>query len=446
MDDDVAAVLAGERHWHVACGDAPDFLRGLPGGCVQTCVTSPPYYGLRSYLPDGHPDKSLEIGSEETPAGYVARMVAVFEEVRRVLRPDGTCWANFGDSYAANMRSGGPHGATSQRKGRANVGEQRSAGIPAGYKPKDLLGIPWMVAFALRDAGWWLRSDIPWVKRGAMPESVTDRPAKALEYVFLLAKSERYYFDMEAVRRPNLPQSVERVKYPGRGHPRGWHTDAVPISGGDQEELAPLNPAGRNWRNADPWFASVAEPWGVVGVGDEWVGLDVSPGNFPGAHFAVMPEALAEPCVLAGTSEKGACARCGAPWRRVVARERAPTRPGTEGKIAELKMGQIAHAGRETPPGNWRNSTLGSVVGNRDPQRHCTTTTTTGWGPSCGCGTDQTRPCLVLDPFAGSATTLVVAVRHGRRALGCDLSPAYCEMARKRLANTTPSLWLAAGG
>lgn len=183
-------------------GDCKAVLRTLPERSVHTCVTSPPYWGLRSYLPDDHPDKHKEIGLEESVHTWVEEMVAVFREVRRVLRDDGTLWLNLGDSYAANRAyqvpstKGGPKHSESQAAGG------KGSAVPDGLKPKDLIGQPWRVAFALQADGWWLRQDIVWAKANPMPESVRDRCTKAHEYVFLLAKSERYYYDFEAMQEP----------------------------------------------------------------------------------------------------------------------------------------------------------------------------------------------------------------------------------------------------
>jgi DNA modification methylase len=189
-------------------GETPAMLKGLESESVQMCCTSPPYWGLRSYLPDGHDDKASEIGLEGTPEEYVARLVAVFREVRRVLKPDGTLWLNLGDSY----NSAGDIGRHDNREGRRPDGNDfdiKDRGTKrqfrpafAGLKPKDLVGIPWMVAFALRADGWWLRQDIIWAKNNPMPESVTDRCTKAHEYVFLLSKRASYRCDMDAIREP----------------------------------------------------------------------------------------------------------------------------------------------------------------------------------------------------------------------------------------------------
>jgi DNA modification methylase len=269
--------------WQIMAGDCRDSLASLDAGSVQVCVTSPPYFGLRDYGHDG------QIGLEPTPDEFVQALVAVFREVRRVLRDDGTVWLNLGDSYNADGR-----------KGRAHMGEGKNNGYSAwvnktmeGTKPKDLLGIPWMVAFALRADGWYLRSDIIWAKPNPMPESVTDRPTKAHEYLFLLSKGPRYFYDADAVREAHVYADDDRPRmaYNGKGNPEGRALS------GDAARLG-LHEGGRNRRSV-------------------WT---VATQPFPGAHFATFPPKLIEPCILAGTSPK-ACGMCGAPWQRIVERE-----------------------------------------------------------------------------------------------------------------------------
>lgn len=193
-------------------GDVPDLSRALPDESVHCIVTSPPYWGLRSYLPEGHPDKAKEIGTEATPEEYVARLVEIFRELRRALRKDGTLWLNLGDTYVlgkpkTEFNAGGLNwqkGSSFRRDRRPREDDPHKSVL--GLKPKDLIGIPWMVAFALRADGWWLRMDNVWEKPNPMPESVTDRTTKAHEYMFHLSKSDRYYYDNEAVK--------EASKYP----------------------------------------------------------------------------------------------------------------------------------------------------------------------------------------------------------------------------------------
>jgi DNA modification methylase len=259
--------------WTIHVGDALTVLRTLPDESAQTCVTSPPYWGLRDYGEAG------QIGLEQTPDEYVARLVDVFRDVRRVLRDDGTLWLNLGDSYAGGGMSN--PSATSTLGG----GKDRGAGQysiqrkpPAGLKPKDLVGIPWRVAFALQADGWYLRSDIVWAKPNPMPESVTDRPTKAHEYLFLLAKGERYYYDIDSVREPFAD---ERMGASG--------AVALPYSDGSGRR----DTAGATPRPRRP------SPPRVPGRNRRTV-WTVATQPFDGAHFAAFPPKLIEPCILAG--------------------------------------------------------------------------------------------------------------------------------------------------
>ena len=743
----IEAVLANERTWHIATGDCLDVLRAMPAGCVQCCVTSPPYYSLRDYGMAG------QVGLEDTPEAYCARLVEVFGEVRRVLRDDGTLWLNLGDSYSASQSS--DNRSSYERSQSSTLGPKRdglggnnAAHVSVSFaprkrgmgdaKPKDLLGIPWLVAFALRADGWYLRSDIIWclspstvvyaktattegpmtihdivrldpatvklwtgekwsqvrgwsatetdgdtfrltlrsgerisctanhrwalkdgrvlrteeitlgdelatcttpeperpegdgleelawfvglylaegsrcddcisiaghaketdrharveriarkyggsavvhadgdtvavrvhgrvligavehfitgerahgkhlhprawrssnavllallqgyldgdghcdkangrwrlgfcrndalaqdlrtlagrlgltltlnptysqmgrtrvfesyrgeirfdqsghhncksrsevvnieVGRGGtyydigiadephffalasgvlthnskpnpMPESVTDRPTKAHEYVFLLSKRPRYFYDGDAIRELYAPATFARQQY-------GWHHKGPEIGQhkpghndkrSRDETYDQLNEQGRNKRSV---WSITSEP-------------------FPDAHFATYPPALVEPCILAGTSEKGCCPACGMPWRRVTEKERRATRPGQETKVKEaLERQKLNKVAGRSPVS--AKTTLASVVGNRDPQRHCTETRTVGWEPGCDCNAGAPIPCLVLDPFAGAGTTVLVARRLGRRGLGAELNPEYVDIARRRILNDNP--------
>ena len=252
----------------ILTGDCLEVLRGLPDGMAQTCVTSPPYYGLRDY---GH---AGQIGLEETPDAYVARLVDVFREVRRVLRDDGTLWLNLGDSYASDSKWGGATGGKHVKALHGDTGAGR-AKRNTGLKDKDLIGIPWMVAFALRADGWWLRQDIIWHKPNPMPESVTDRCTKAHEYVFLLTKSARYFYDAAAIAEP--------AEYPGddRHNRRDTRKIVDPFCADAGSRARTGNPTGET-RNARSVWLIATQP-------------------YSGAHFATMPPALAERCIKAGS-------------------------------------------------------------------------------------------------------------------------------------------------
>jgi DNA modification methylase len=383
-------------------GDCRDVLKTLAANSVHCVCTSPPYWALRSYLPDDHKDKKLELGIEETPGEHVANIVEVFREVRRVLRPDGTCWVNYGDSYAATGKSGG--GVQGERWEFAGAdytgplgGKWRPA--PNGLKPKDLVGMPWRIAFALQADGWWLRSDIIWAKPNPMPESVTDRPTKAHEYVFLLTKSARYFYDAAAVRE-NF--SDARMGNPGCPSPK-----AAMIPG-----QSPHTFGTKVWdRGADLGGRNLRSVWTIATA------------PFSEAHFATFPPKLAETCIKAGTSEKGCCPECGAPWVRVVDVTYSDAHRGMVGNQSKIiSDDRVMHIGRESDKRMNKN------------------VNTTGFRQSCACSPDAPVPCTVLDPFAGAGTTLMVADRLQRNAIGIELSPAYASMAEKRLADDQGSL------
>ncbi|WP_372513666.1 DNA-methyltransferase [Serratia fonticola] len=297
-------------------------MRKMPEKAFHTCVTSPPYYGLRDYGVDG------QIGLEPTPEEFIEKLVGVFREVRRVLRDDGTLWVNIGDTYATGGRGGGSFmdaRSDGAWKGKSAVTGWRSA--PQGMKHKDLIGIPWMLAFALRADGWYLRQDIIWHKPNPMPESVRDRCTKAHEYVFLLSKRPKYYFDHEAIKEPVT----------GNSHPRG-------------KGVTPKSQANAFGNRNNASFSAAVS--GLVELRNRRTVWSVPTRPFKGAHFATFPPALVEPCILAG------CPRGGA----------------------------------------------------------------------------------VIDPFGGSGTSAGVAVAHGRKAVLCELNPAYAAMVPGRVHDVATSI------
>lgn len=261
-------------------GDCLETLRSMEAESVQTCVTSPPYFGLRDY---GHDD---QIGLEATPDAYVERLVEVFREVRRVLRTDGTLWLNLGDSYASGGRGGG--GSFMDERGDAAwKGKGGATGWkspPPGLKHKDLIGIPWMVAFALRADGWYLRQDIIWHKPNPMPESVRDRCTKSHEHVFMIAKSARYYYDAETIKEPAVCTDARKWTDNGSDKQRGHGRRHAGFNGRYAEKIAADGPPSMRNRR------------------DVWT---VATSPFQGAHFAVFPPELIRPCVLAGAPEGG---------------------------------------------------------------------------------------------------------------------------------------------
>lgn len=330
-------------------GDCRDVLDRIEDGSVHCCVTSPPYWSLRDYGVEG------QIGLERDVASYVAALVDVFRRVRRVLRTDGTLWLNLDDTYAANRGV--------QIRGGGHMPARMT--VPMGLKAKDLIGIPWRVALALQDDGWFLRSDTIWHKPNAMPESVTDRPSRAHEYVFLFSKSERYHYDSFACR-----EATSRT--------------TRPIDGSE-------NPVDKNVRSV----------WSVPTE------------SFGERHFVVFPRALAARSIQLGTSEKGCCATCGAPWKRRL----APAGEVTSGGTARKHSGELSFQGKTgaLKTGTWRSYR------------------TDGWVPTCRCPNIYAVPCRVLDPFAGAGTVGVVANTLGRDATLIELSRDYCDLIRRRL-------------
>ncbi len=326
-----------------------------------------------------------QLGLEPTLEEHVNKMVALFREVRRVLRDDGTLWLNYGDRYASGGRHEEPHKYASADAEKPTRPQVRS------LKPKDLVGMPWRVAFGLQAEGWYLRSDIIWHKPNPMPESVTDRPTKAHEYIFLLSKSQKYFYDADAVREAHAE--------PERGHGErernNWSIDG---NRGSKPTKREYNPAGRNLR--DVWTI-VTQP-------------------MPDAHFATFPVKLVEPCIKAGTSEKGCCVVTGKPLKRIL--KQVNPNAITSGR-RDLQNKQQANEGRlslQRPTGITQDQ-----VG---------VWATVGWEDSENGGT---KPCAVFDPFMGAGTTMIVAEQLGRAAIGIELNPKYVEIAMRRWEKLT---------
>lgn len=287
----------------ILVGDARDHLASLPDQSVQCCVTSPPYYGLRDYQVDG------QIGLESTVDAYVASLVDVFREVRRVLKDDGTLWLNLGDSYASQ---GGPEPAQSkwQVEGASdgqNGGQSRKP--TDGLKPKDLIGIPWRVAFALQADGWYLRQDIIWHKPNPLPESVRDRCTKSHEYIFLLSKSPRYYYDADAIAEPVALSTVERLSQPNIENQRGSYRVPGKTNGAMKAVVRKQNTGQRFGAHK---YGDDADKQSRTKSGNVFTGSEtrnkrsvwtVSTKPYSGAHFAVFPPEIPETCIKAGSRE-----------------------------------------------------------------------------------------------------------------------------------------------
>jgi len=531
--------------YEVLHGDCRETLKTLPDESVHCVVTSPPYFGLRDYGtgkweggdpecshenafgksrydyklnpglgPTGVQDQSSnaasavrpvveecpdcgaarideQIGLEETPDAFVAELVGVFREIKRVLHPSGTVWLNLGDSYCSTapgtmgdaLRDGLSTNLSEETKeSRRNMRPQ----TPSGMKPKDLIGIPWMVAFALRADGWYLRQDIIWNKPNCMPEPVKDRCTKNHEYIFLLSKSSSYFYDHYAIRQPVAQSSIDRALDRKNDINRTFHSKH-PSAG----KNAPIDVTSMWGRFVDPFTgANKRSVWTVTTQ------------SYKKAHFATYPPDLIEPCILAGTSAHGACADCLTPWERVVHKPDMSKRPTRSENAKQNDLSIHLNNGwgeREKSSGQawqkWRDENPDVSVGWR-PGCECRGKLTyeevtiparmsqeqlleSGWGvnskgeyagenqkdyASSGAqgASDVKRrmiesatkpkvrkdwvyrsdipldehpvvPCVVLDPFGGSGTTAGVAIKHGRQAILCELNPDYAGLIDERI-------------
>lgn len=401
----------------VLVGHAKEVLASLSEKSIQCCVTSPPYYGLRSYGLGGviwGGDKDCEhiwgeknpplhkgqvkqtkwklangiekagnketgrfcckcgawygnLGLEPTPELYVEHLVEILRGVKRVLRDDGVLWLNLGDSYY-NYRPGKGQKQVQQTIANSKRDLPDESGKRGNkienLKEKDLIGIPWMVAFALRDDGWYLRQDITWAKKNCMPESVKDRCTKSHEYIFLLTKSSHYFFDNEAIREPCIEKG-RPSKSKKRNKRSVWWVGTKPCRWDFCRNCQSLY-EGKDRRAINKIDGEKVCP--KCKSHEHWV-----------KHFAMFPDDLIDSCILSGTSAQGCCEKCSAPWERIM-----------------------------------KNNV------------------TIGWEPSCDCDT-SIAPCKVLDPFCGAGTTGTVSASHGLDFVGIDLNEAYAEVARARI-------------
>lgn len=423
---------------------------GLPDAFFHCVATSPPYFGLREYG-----DDDREIGDEPTPDEYIDEMCKVGREVWRVLRDDGTWWLNLGDSFASTTKGGG----------------SSSHDVKCGVPSKNLLMIPQRVAIALQADGWIIRAQIPWVKATCMPESIRDRPTVAHEYVFLLAKSQRYFWDADAVRMPIAASSVAAfgenaavLRNPNR---RKWQTfpgetrrDEAPEHNGTGRCGHTSN--GRNLRTSDFFHAGLDEYAAHLAHVRENGGLLLSPDGDPLAlmvnpvpnklaHFAMWPPRLVAPMIKASTSEKGCCPKCGAQWQRIVEKSGGPPNQRFANGLAGLDTHKTAHTS---------GTVAGGALAALYREHGYPTRKTLGFSPSCEClpplealpGYEPANPppqsvidayaaskglspipCRVLDPFAGSGTTMQVCEALGRDSWGVELMTKNIPIIGERL-------------
>ena len=433
---------------------------------VQTCVTSPPYFGLRDYGVDG------QIGLEQNPKEYIENMVDVFNHVKELLADDGTLWVNIGDSYCMSSMRGKNSAFKSIDQSKQGI-VHINRNIPNGMKAKDLMGIPWMLAFALREAGWYLRQDIIWHKPNPMPESVTDRCTKSHEYIFLLSKSQQYYFDHVAIKEQGVTPAGTK---------------------GAKGSVERQNQFGVNARPPEYKIYD-----GMRNKRDVW-SVNVRP--YKGAHFATYPTALIEPCVLAGSPEK-ICVECNTPYKRQTKIERNLTLEEVEQirnniietnkekkpyaiidkefrnqvieyrnlpnhdelreylqsnrNLVGLTIDQIETAFGTQAPHHWFEKG-GSYPDKEDwlklkqmlllDDKYDVAMTEIfyksglkcdnkyldeGLVKQCKCDTNETKSGIVFDPFMGSGTTAQVALQHGRQYLGCELNKEYEKLQQERI-------------
>jgi DNA modification methylase len=413
----------------------------LKSKSIHCCACSPPYFGLRNY------DDARQIGLEPTPWDFVEAIRAVGREVWRVLRDDGSWWLNLGDSYSSQCGPTGGHKGlaaaqeTCDGRPRDAANASRMNGKAGGrfvrdtgLAPKQLIGIPWRVAFALQADGWYVRANPPWIKPSPMPESTTDRPNVAHESVFLLTKSPRYYFDMDAVRMPSASATLARDAY-------------TRVTSGKDGEYAvvhdhetPSNPNGRHLRTNDFFTAGldaliehhesyvahlrhVRDNGGLMlSEWDDPVAFWLSTRSYNGAHFATWPERLVRLMVLASTSRAGCCRSCGKPWERAVEAKRyEPAIVGAGERDVDTSRGD------KTRKLNGKSKEWAESQASRK---------TLGFRPACPCNAGDAIPCTILDPFSGAATTVMTAVGLGRDAIGLDLNPAYLAMGAARVVDS----------
>jgi DNA modification methylase len=408
------------------------------------------------------------MSTEPCTVCYVCHVRMIFAEVRRVLRPDGTLWLNLGDSYSTGStgvhKTANSHGTHAKRIRAMGEHQQPNRGGKLhGLKPKDLIGMPWRIAFALQADGWYLRRDIIWEKPNPMPESVSDRPTAAHEYLFLMSKSELYFCDMAAIRVPMSQTSINRLLQTNVKNQTGGQKEGL-IGRHRSSRRALLNlhdklVRARDWEEKDDYW-NVGDPAAGRNRRDVW-SVPIEPFSmefctackrpYDGAefgqlanlkegdvvykvcvcgrhdswlsHFATFPQGLVEPCILAGTSERGACAKCGTPWKRVTEKPQ-PSRASEDIPRSDRDGGLTNQPGFDR---------IGMTHRQYDDWLKENPAKTVGWVPNCNCPNGSVPNSVVLDPFMGSGTTALVALRAGRRFVGLELNPDYVALALGRI-------------
>lgn len=366
----------------ILVGDAKDHFDSLSDESVHACITSPPYWKQRTYLAESHPDRGKEIGGEASPEEYVSNLLKVFGEVRRVLRKDGTFWLNIGDKYHQGQ----------------------------------LLGLPWRVAFALKDQGWRLRAAAPWIKKCARPDAAKNRPGEATEMIFLFSKSKSYYYDWVAVRRPGAGKGNNK----GTRHLRttDWFFESLDSSIRLLDEEA-------------CYLKAIRHDGGMM-VNDDAlpIAFVVNPKSYPGAHTATFPPELIRPMVLASTSDHGVCSSCGSQYNRIIKKgdpnidQQKNSGANNQGSYAGSAQKDYKSAGAQDA------SALKAriLAGMRNIE-------TIGWEVGCRCNAEK-APARILDPFFGAGTVGVVATEEHRHWTGLEIYEEFAKNSMNRIRET----------
>ncbi len=423
-------------------GDVLTRLAERPAGSVQCVVTSAPYWQMRNYEVPG------QWGMEPTPEEHIDNLVTLGRALRRVMRKDGMLWFNYGDGY-----SGGTHTSKSKRRDKAEVMPVRSTAKPFGLPRKNLMCLSERIVMALQADGWYLRSRTVWWKRNVIPDSAPDRPTVDYEFIYILTPGARYYSDFTAIEplaglREGISPPIGGIrhvngnsnpKYKGNTYDASkkatrrirsvWDIPTQKFQYEMCEECKRIYDRGE-FRQLESFLDDDERRKRICECGSvEWL-----------SHFATFPEELARRCILAGTSEKGACPECGAPWERVIMEQKKVV----PAPVAEKQISRDKHDSARRMQVN----TAGARAAGGHHDNPFPPKITTGWQPTCDCpstgsGRPQVVPCVVLDPFLGSGTVGKVAQELGREWIGIELNPDYCAMAEKRTANPQEVLRLA---